>query len=117
MMSHFPLLAHERTATGFRARVAVPRESPFFRGHFPGRPILSAVAQLTLLRETVEACLERPIAFTAVEGARFRQPVLPGDEIELDVNVHARRLRFAFSRASELLTNGRVTLAMEVDAV
>lgn len=64
-----------------------------FMGHFPGFPvmpgvlILEALAQcaaLLILREmTPEQRAGKVIFFMAIDGARFRKPVVPGDRLEL----------------------------------
>lgn len=68
---------------------------PFFTGHFPGRPImpgvlvLEALAQagaLMILHED-QAPGERLIYFTGVDACRFRSPVVPGDQLRLEVEV------------------------------
>jgi 3-hydroxyacyl-[acyl-carrier-protein] dehydratase len=65
----------------------------FFQGHFPGHPvmpgvlILEALAQtaaLLVLRDMPEAERKgKVIYFMAIDGARFRKPVVPGDRLEL----------------------------------
>jgi 3-hydroxyacyl-[acyl-carrier-protein] dehydratase len=72
-------------------------DEPFFAGHFPGRPvmpgvlILEALAQcsaLLILKEMTPA--ERAgkvIFFMAIDGARFRKPVVPGDRLELTCQI------------------------------
>ncbi len=67
---------------------------PFFSGHFPGKPvmpgvlILEALAQcsaLLILRDmTPEQRAGKVIFFMAIDGARFRRPVVPGDRLELE---------------------------------
>ncbi len=59
----------------------------FFKGHFPGRPILpgvimiEALAQLGgLLMLNNEECLTRPAYFIGVNKVRFKKAVVPGDE-------------------------------------
>jgi 3-hydroxyacyl-[acyl-carrier-protein] dehydratase len=71
----------------------VTMNEPFFAGHFPGRPvmpgvlILEALAQcaaLLILRDmTPEQRAGKVIFFMAIDGARFRRPVVPGDRLEL----------------------------------
>ncbi len=67
----------------------------FFQGHFPGKPILpgvlmiEAMAQaggLLLLREFPDHD-EKLLYFVAIDDARFRRPVIPGDQIRLEVSV------------------------------
>ena len=73
----------------------VTANEPFFQGHFPGFPImpgvlvLEALAQagaLMILHED-QAPGERLIYFTGVDACRFRSPVVPGDQLRLEVEV------------------------------
>lgn len=69
-------------------------DQPFFAGHFPGRPILpgvlicEAIAQLgavaVLADERYAGCL--PL-FGGLDKARFRRQVVPGDKLEMHVNM------------------------------
>ncbi len=67
----------------------------FFQGHFPGRPILPGVLIIEAMAQTggLLLLLEIPdrehklLYFVAVDDARFRRPVVPGDQLLLDVSV------------------------------
>ena len=76
---------------------------PFFQGHFPEKPIMpgvlivEAIAQaggLLLLTEVPNRD-EMLMVFTGIERARFRRPVLPGDQVRLEVEVRAWRVTAA----------------------
>uniref|UniRef100_Q2RTZ9 3-hydroxyacyl-[acyl-carrier-protein] dehydratase FabZ n=1 Tax=Rhodospirillum rubrum (strain ATCC 11170 / ATH 1.1.1 / DSM 467 / LMG 4362 / NCIMB 8255 / S1) TaxID=269796 RepID=FABZ_RHORT len=67
---------------------------PFFQGHFPNRPVMpgvlivEAMAQTAavLVVETLGVRAEGKIVyFMIVENARFRKPVIPGDQLRLHV--------------------------------
>jgi len=101
---HYPLRLVDRVLTheqGVRmvATKSVSVGEPFFVGHFPGRPVMPGVliceALLQVGAELVERAsalpLGEPLALRRLERARFRQPVSPGDRLELEVRALERQ--------------------------
>jgi 3-hydroxyacyl-[acyl-carrier-protein] dehydratase len=72
---------------------------PHFNGHFPGLPIMpgvlivEAIAQAggALLLTEVEDRANKLIMFTGIERAKFRRPVVPGDQLRIEVELKAWR--------------------------
>jgi 3-hydroxyacyl-[acyl-carrier-protein] dehydratase len=72
---------------------------PHFNGHFPGLPIMpgvlivEAIAQAggALLLTEVEDRANKLIMFTGIERAKFRRPVVPGDQLRIEVVLKAWR--------------------------
>jgi 3-hydroxyacyl-[acyl-carrier-protein] dehydratase len=69
---------------------------PFFAGHFPGHPvmpgvlILESLAQAGAILAYKSADLDptREVSYLmAIDGAKFRKPVVPGDRLDLEVSV------------------------------
>jgi 3-hydroxyacyl-[acyl-carrier-protein] dehydratase len=76
------------------ARKLVSRNEPFFDGHFPGHPvmpgvlIIEALAQAGALLAAHTTAFDpktHVIYFMAIDNAKFRKPVIPGDVLILDV--------------------------------
>ncbi|HKA53819.1 MAG TPA: 3-hydroxyacyl-ACP dehydratase FabZ [Candidatus Binatia bacterium] len=103
----------------------VTANEPFFSGHFPGRPLMPGVllceavvqaggilAQVT----TLDAMRPGKIAMlTALDRARFRQKVTPGDQLRLEVEAVRRRgpfwkMRGAASVAGKIVAELEFTL-------
>jgi 3-hydroxyacyl-[acyl-carrier-protein] dehydratase len=85
-----------------RALKNVTYNEPFFPGHFPGRPVMPGVMVIEALAQTagiltfVTAGIipdENTIFyFVGIDKARFRRPVVPGDQLTLEASVE-RMLR------------------------
>ena len=74
----------------------------YFQGHFPGKPIMPGVLIIEALAQTGGLLLlqevpdreKKLLYFVAVDNARFRRPVVPGDQLRLDVRVVSWRRDF-----------------------
>ena len=100
----FPFLLIDRVLELVRMKKIVALKNvtitePFFQGHFPDKPIMpgvlivEAIAQaggLLLLTEVPNRD-ELLMVFTGIEKARFRRPVVPGDQLRIEVEVGAWR--------------------------
>jgi len=70
---------------------------PHFTGHFPDYPIMPGVMTIEAMAQAGGALLltefsaeereQKLMVFTGIEGARFRKPVLPGDQLRIEVTV------------------------------
>jgi 3-hydroxyacyl-[acyl-carrier-protein] dehydratase len=73
----------------------VTNNESHFQGHFPGKPIMPGVLIIEAMAQTggLLLLLEVPnresklLYFVAVDGARFRRPVVPGDQLKLEIKV------------------------------
>jgi 3-hydroxyacyl-[acyl-carrier-protein] dehydratase len=80
----------------------VSANEPHFQGHFPGRPIMPGVLILEAMAQaagvlafshSVMQLTERSVYYyVGIDNARFKKPVVPGDQLELEVTLE-RALR------------------------
>tara|TARA_Y100001970_G_scaffold59420_1_gene75580 strand:- start:1225 stop:1689 length:465 start_codon:yes stop_codon:yes gene_type:complete len=73
---------------------------PFFQGHFPGQPVMPGVISLEIMAQAgsflmlnqVEDPLSKNMLFTSVEKARFKKPIVPGDQLRIEVDLLKKKL-------------------------
>lgn len=91
-------VVHGESCTGIKN---VTANEPCFQGHFPGRPIMpgvliiEAMAQTsaTLVVDSLEGVTSEThvVYFMTIESARFRKPVVPGDQLHIKVKKERQR--------------------------
>lgn len=88
---------------------AVKLEEPHFKGHFPDQPIMPGVLIVEALAQAgAVAALSAPgnegklVLFAGIDGVRFKQRVVPGDTLRLEVEM--TRMRGAIGKANARAT-------------
>jgi 3-hydroxyacyl-[acyl-carrier-protein] dehydratase len=88
----------ETSAVGIKN---VTVNEPYFEGHFPGRPIMPGVLIIEAMAQTAAALVVasigpaaegKPVYFMTVDQARFRRPVVPGDQLRIKVVKQHKKL-------------------------
>jgi 3-hydroxyacyl-[acyl-carrier-protein] dehydratase len=101
----YPFLLLDRVASMEKGKEIVALKNvtineDFFNGHFPGFPVMpgvlivEAMAQaggILALQDLGGELGGRKIFFMSIEKARFRQPVVPGDQLRIEVSIERRR--------------------------
>jgi 3-hydroxyacyl-[acyl-carrier-protein] dehydratase len=100
----FPFLLIDRVLSLTRkqrivALKNVSANEPHFAGHFPGFPIMPGVLMVEAIAQAGGALLltevpdrdDKLMVFTGIERAKFRRPVVPGDQLRIEVEVLAWR--------------------------
>ena len=94
---------------------------PFFQGHFPEHPVMpgvllvEALAQVgvVLLLSGDEARDSKLVYFSGIDKCRFRQPVVPGDQLRIEVTVLKQRERY-YKMKGQALVDGNVAVEAEL---
>jgi len=91
------VLEIDKSQQRIRALKNVTMNEPFFTGHFPHRPVMPGVMMVEAMAQTAAllsfaAAGSQPddksvIYFAGIDGARFKRPVEPGDQLILDVTI------------------------------
>jgi len=91
----------------------VTMNEPFFQGHFPGHPIMPGVLLLEAMAQTggVLALKSVPpdqvknklIYFMSIDKAKFRKPVIPGDQVRFELDVIKMRSTIVSLKAKALV--------------
>jgi 3-hydroxyacyl-[acyl-carrier-protein] dehydratase len=86
-----------RVGESIRALKNVTYNEPFFPGHFPGRPVMPGVMIIEALAQTAGILAFRTanvvpneqtrFYFVGIDKARFRKPVVPGDQLVLTAHL------------------------------
>jgi beta-hydroxyacyl-ACP dehydratase FabZ len=108
-----------KPGVSIRALKNVTINEPFFQGHFPDKPIMPGVliveamvqaGGLLLLESSLPETRGR-VCFSGVDQARFRVPVVPGDQLIFEVKIEKQRSRVVKMGAKAFVDKNRVAEA------
>ncbi|MDA3844701.1 MAG: bifunctional UDP-3-O-[3-hydroxymyristoyl] N-acetylglucosamine deacetylase/3-hydroxyacyl-ACP dehydratase [Candidatus Kapabacteria bacterium] len=96
---------------------------PFFPGHFPEKPVMpgvmicEALAQTgcLLLLKSIDDFKDKLVFFLSIKNAKFRLPVIPGDQLVMEVKMTGQRFNM-YSFTGKAMVNGKVATQIEFQA-
>jgi len=102
----------DKSATGIKC---VSGNEPFFQGHFPDRAIMPGVLIVEAMAQVACALFlskpemkEKLAFFMGMEEIKFRKPVVPGDRLELKIEILSMRSKFGKAKG-EAYVEGQLT--------
>jgi len=113
----YPLLLIDRVVDVVRNVSAVGIKNvsvnePFFAGHFPGHPVMPGVLIIESMAQTAAVLVVETLGpeaagklvyFMSIEGAKFRRPVVPGDQLRIQVTKqHSRGSVWKFNAVARV---------------
>jgi|SRR5512143_3056017 beta-hydroxyacyl-ACP dehydratase FabZ len=101
----------------------VTLNEPFFAGHFPGAPVMPGVLIVEAMAQTAGVMMlaslpdrqTKLVFFTGIDGAKFRHPVVPGDQLKLVLTVLKLRPRYIKLRG-EAYVDGQLVAEAEISS-
>jgi 3-hydroxyacyl-[acyl-carrier-protein] dehydratase len=103
----------------------VTANEPFFMGHFPERPVMPGVLILEAMAQVAGVLAFYSLGgrrdyiplFTGIDKARFRTPVVPGDQLRMELEVLRRRGDRIWVFVGTTTVNGKLAAEAELQAM
>ena len=103
------------------AKKCVSYNEPYFAGHFPGEPVMPGVLQIEALAQTGAVailCQEhfkgKTSYFAAINSAKFKNKVVPGDVLTLEVEIIKQKGPIGVGKAVAKKDNGDIAVIAEL---
>lgn len=102
----------------------VTMNEPFFPGHFPGHPVMPGVLIIEALAQAAcilaimssdESVRSKVTYFAGIDNARFRKPVMPGDQLSLEIEATGCK-RGIWIFTARALVDGKLVTEAELKA-
>jgi len=120
----YPFLLVDRIIESSEKRIVgiknVTVNEPFFQGHFPGKPIMPGVLIIEAMAQVggvgalnIKDNLGKLAYFMSIKEAKFRKPVVPGDQLVIEIDMLKTKLSMMQVRGVAKV-NGEVVTEAEL---
>jgi 3-hydroxyacyl-[acyl-carrier-protein] dehydratase len=121
----YPMLLVDRIVEMEAERIVgiknVTANEPFFAGHFPDYPVMPGVLIVEAMAQTAGVLVlsmipdrdEKLVLLASVDFAKFRRPVVPGDQLRIEMSLVRRKASVA-KMAGKATVNGTVVAEAEM---
>lgn len=106
-----------------KARKYIKEEDFWFKGHFPDYPVTPGVLMIEMLAQAGAVCmLSKPnykgkiALFAGIDKAKFRKQVVPGDVLDLEVEIIKEKLSIGTGKAIATV-DGKKAVSCEISFV
>lgn len=98
----------------------VTMNEQFFTGHFPGNPVMPGVLIIEAMAQTSAVLVtktlnaepnSKTVLFMSIDGVKFRKPVLPGDTLEMHVEIIKNKANVWVMKGQSFVDGKKVTEA------
>lgn len=104
-----------------RAVKNVSINEPYFQGHFPGRPVMPGVLQIEAMAQAAGILMLRYVAsegkvayFMSCDRVKLRRPVVPGDQLEIEVEIRKMRAKKIAAASGTCKVGGKVVSSADL---
>ena len=113
----YPMLLVDRVLELEETRIVglknVTATEPHFQGHFPDFPVMPGVLIIECMAQTAGILVlsqipdrkDKVVLLTSIDNARFRKPVVPGDQLRVEMTVISKRASLAKMRGEARVNN------------
>ena len=101
-----------RTENSWSADFTFDPDAPYFKGHFPGFPLLPGVVQIGFAHHFAEVFLHRSFTVGSVKKMKFSRPIVPGERIRFTLEKRSdTELAYVYAKGEAVCSSGCLVLS------
>ena len=89
------------TSSALELQMLIEADLPWFKGHFPGQPVLPGVGIIWIVEQYIRCWFEEERPFKQLSGVKFQATVLPQTSLTVKIKYHADKCQYDYSLVNE----------------